>query len=692
MKNKDFFNNDRYQKWIWIELIGFDNTKSDFGIDGYISRAGFVPDGFSLLLSWTGFALDHDGGCGDKYLSPAECSYSGHEYSPERRRQQWTGKQLREFIAALRGRGIKVYLSYFNFNGYVSDDGNYIRCGFYDGKDYLYETDRSGSPAGGVCMLKRLPDGSYFEDILQEKTVEVLKYYGFDGIQIADGISSPRVSLQNGDYSDDMIGQFMQTGVKLPDDFGANINGDPEALKLRAEYIWRNLRSEWINFNADRWNIFYGKFIKRLSEANLESIFNSAWTRDPFEAIYRYGVDYRRVSGMGIQGCMVEDVSGGLSILSEQDNAYLMNDEQRKKVHYEFITALMLNRAAMPGIRITPLAGIHDTLEQWGVLEHMPTLMTRNVMTNLNTYIVTREGLKSVTDGPYFCLGDSLKASDWDFIRQNWNTGATDSPLSVEGVTLLWSDERLDAELGEFIASRRTPTHKITSELLYAGAPVNAAVRIEDIDTEYMRGPLLVTNPSLLPEKQTELLLKYNGAIFAVDAAGNNPPDGFSLLAEEQNSFGGICLYVKNSTGLSKPLPPPVIINNPEPYMFDPAVSLEPYGMIWTHPLSFAPVSPRFYAACRDLIIDLTNAPAVKTTGEYQPCKIICVNISQDKCRLFISNDDYFYNIPSVDLKRPIKSVTCLTKYSGYKVDFHGSELRSRVACRGMECFEVCFK
>ena len=687
-----FFNDDRYQKWIWIELIGFDNTKSDFGIADYLNRAGFMPDGFSLLLYWADFVLCHDGSSGDSPLSPAECSYGGHEYNPERRRQEWTKNQLRAFVSAVHTRGIKVYLSFFNLDWYVTDDGRAVKSAYFK-TDALRETDRSGRPAGGINVLKKTPDGNYFEDVLTDKTIETMKYYNFDGLQIADGISSPRVTLQNGDYSDDMVRQFTDGGVRLPDIHRCDLDRQPEKLAPRADYIWKNLRKEWIYFNVNRWNVFYKKFAGSISGAGFECIFNSAWTRDPFEAMYRYGVDYRQVVKSGVIGCMVEDVGAGLSILSESDNLYLMNDDERKKIHYEFITALMLNRAAMPGVRITPLAGIHDTTEQWGVLEHMPTLMARNVMTNLNTYAVTPNGLKSVTDGPFYCLGDNLKTHDWDFIRRLWDTGATESPVSVEGVTLVWSDERLDAELDAFITSRRTPTQKIVSELLYAGAPVSTVVRIEDLP--HARGALLITNPDLLPGYQMESILKYdNGPVFFIGATDKKFPGDFILLAEEQNTFGGFRLYVKNSPEPAAP----VIINNDENYLFDPINSLEACGMIWTHSLDFAPVSKNFYAACREFIIDITKAPKVepstivKNGGPYEPCKTICVNTAPDTCRLFVSNDDYFYNIPSIDLKRTIKTARCLTKYDGYKVNFNGSVITSRIPCRGMECFEITFE
>ncbi|NLC43004.1 MAG: hypothetical protein GX783_01845 [Clostridiales bacterium] len=354
-------------KWIWIELIGFDNQKPDFGVGDYISRCGFLPDGFVLLLYWTGFVVDHQGLDLEYELSPAEASYGAHEYSPERRRQTWTNLQLKRLIDTMHSYGCKVYLSFFNMCSYYNDVGELIEHEFYKDKNYLMETVRNAVRHGTISMLKRLPDGSFFEDFLQEKTVKALADYGFDGLQIADGISSPRIALQEGDYSDEIIDQFLEySNIRLPDKLEALCDDNKELMNLRSDFIWQEHRLEWLKFHTFRWEQFFTKFISRLENLGKEAIFNSAWTRDPFEAIYRYGVDYRKIGKTGIKGCMVEDVSAGLAILSSHDNAYLMDDEQRKKIHYEFLTALMLNRAAMPEIKIIPLAGIHDTMEQWG--------------------------------------------------------------------------------------------------------------------------------------------------------------------------------------------------------------------------------------------------------------------------------------------------------------------------------------
>ena len=42
---------DGHQNYVWIELIGFDNTLPDFGTEALLTRMGYIPDGFLLLIS-----------------------------------------------------------------------------------------------------------------------------------------------------------------------------------------------------------------------------------------------------------------------------------------------------------------------------------------------------------------------------------------------------------------------------------------------------------------------------------------------------------------------------------------------------------------------------------------------------------------------------------------------------------------
>ena len=658
----DFLLNDGYQKWIWIELIGFDNTLSDYGVQQYLDRCKFVPDGVSLLLTWMEFVLGYQGMDHEYELHPNEQSYGGHLYSPERKRQNWTNYQLKGLIRELHRHNIKVYLSYLNLAGDSLNDHRYLR-------EMAAENEII---TGGINVLKNLDDGTPFEDRLQNATIRVLQDYNFDGIQIADGISSYRLALQYGDYSDNMVRQFLEySKINLPE------------TENRAAYLWSEYRKEWIDFHVDRWGVFFDKYMKRIKEADKEAVFNSAWTRDPFEAIYRYGVDYRLIASKGIDGCMVEDVSPGLAILSDHDNGYLMTDQMRRYLHYDFLTTLMMIRAAMPSLRITPLAGIHDSNEQWGVLEHMPTSMVRNVVCNLNTLFYDGEmrRYKPVTDGPFFCLADALDESDWNFIRKCWNVGMIKDYTQPCGVTVIWSDQRLDNEIAEFIKSRRTPSHKIIADFMYSGAQLYSIARIEDIRD--LNGPLLVINPDLLPDDELDSVKQYkNGEVFYL---GENITN-LSVIAEK-NHFGGMEFGCASSQTDAEYVE---YVDNPRKYDFDPKYSLEKCNMLWTHPLDYKPVSEEFYKKCADYVNKKCNFPEIIQYRES--CQII-VNKTDDKhYRVVLSNDEYYYTHPLVDMKAEIESVKCLTRYEGYPLSPVGTTFQCRVAGRGADVFDVVLK
>ena len=651
--------NENYQKWIWIELIGFDNELPDYGVQAYLDRCKFMPDGFSLLLTWAEFALDYKGQEYEYELAPNEQSYGGHMYSPERKRQNWTNFQLRNLIAELHRRNIKVYLSYFNFAG-----------SFLAKHKYLSETTAENAQIGTINVLKTMKTDTEnetpFEDILHEATIRVLCDYGFDGVQIADGISSYRLSLQYGDYSKNMLDQFVDySNIKLPE------GKDPAA------YIWAEHRQKWIEFHVNRWDSFFDKYIKKIKAAGKEAIFNSAWTRDPFEAIYRYGVDYRRIAAKGIEGCMVEDVSAGLAILSDHDNGHLMSDKMRRRIHYEFLASLMMVRAAVPSLRITPLAGIHDTNEQWGVLEHMPTSMGRNVLCNLNTlfYDGISKKYRPITDGPFFCLGDSLYESDWDFIKKYWNIGMPNENAHPCGVTLMWSNERLDNEILRFVEFRQTPTYRIAADLLYAGAQIYSIAQMEHLHE--ITGPILITNPKLLPPEELEAVKNYeNGEVFYI---GENIET--KAVLTEENSFGNMSFGYSSCQAETK------YIKNPEKYDFDPKHSLEKCNMSWTHPLDYKPVSEEFYKKCAEHINKICNLPRIIEHGDS--CQIIATKTDEKHYRIILANDEYYYVHPMVDMGAEIEEVKCLTRYEGYPVYKNGSTFQCRVAGRGADVFEV---
>ena len=49
------------EHWIWTELMGFDNTKTDLGVSEYLENAGFVPKGICIMMTTPDFVLAHAG-------------------------------------------------------------------------------------------------------------------------------------------------------------------------------------------------------------------------------------------------------------------------------------------------------------------------------------------------------------------------------------------------------------------------------------------------------------------------------------------------------------------------------------------------------------------------------------------------------------------------------------------------------
>ena len=164
------------ERWYWIELIGFDCDAEDYGVEAFLSR-NVSTTGVSLLFSHIDFIF-HD----EEILPPTACSYFAHEYNRERKRQDWTKTQLRGLIAELHRRGVQVFFSCFDMTRTIADP-----AWLCYGKD--------GTPQKIVYVIKPA-----VKQTVVERIAAVVEEYGFDGLQLADGLSSNRLSIENGDF------------------------------------------------------------------------------------------------------------------------------------------------------------------------------------------------------------------------------------------------------------------------------------------------------------------------------------------------------------------------------------------------------------------------------------------------------------------------------------------------------------
>jgi len=335
-------------------------------------------------------------------------------------------------------------------------------------------------------------------------------------------------------------------------------------------------------------------------------------------------------------------------------------------------------------------------MEQWGVFEHMRTYMMMSTASNLNTLLYTENGPKPLIDGPLYCLCDSLKASDWDYIRGVWNKAYTENAYGNAGVTLVWSDSVVDREIHELYSSRRATTTHILTELMYGATPVSGVVRIENI--KHMpkpfgvySGALLVINPDLFDKSEFDEIMKSGKDVFVI-CEPCKVPDGFNVLVEEKNSFGGIVLASTKNDEYK------AIINKKE-YSFNSKTDEEPLSGLWTHTLAHKPYSNDFFIECGYAIQKFSGAPSIdrELTTEHgvhrRVCKYICTQTNEEnKCRAILINDDYWYNLPNLTFDKKIKNAVCKTKYDGYELHMTPTSVCTLVPLRSAEIIDVEFE
>ena len=249
------------ERWYWIELIGFDNEASDFGVESFLSR-NVSTTGVSILFSHIDFVFEEG-----ELLPETACSYFAHEYNSERRRQNWTATQLKGLVKALKDRGVKVFLSSFDMTERITDP-QWLTYG------------ENGMPKRLVYPIKRIGD-RYVGDEILDRIDRAIERYGFDGLHLADGLSSNRRSIENGDFS---VSFCADSKIDIPDELMVD---SVEFYHKRREWILKNAHVQWIKFIRDRWADFYTKVFEKIKKPVM---FNNTWTRDSFEALYRYGL------------------------------------------------------------------------------------------------------------------------------------------------------------------------------------------------------------------------------------------------------------------------------------------------------------------------------------------------------------------------------------------------------------------
>lgn len=612
------------KNYIWVELIGFDNEKADFGVADYLHNTGFIPEAISFLLTSVDFVNTHTDMKEEYTLADYFCSYAGHPYNSERARQKWTNYQLRDLIAVLQSYHIQVYCSFFD---YACKEKSLLDT--HPELKVVMQQDGKTQALSLFGMISRFADGSYYEDFLLKKMLSVLEDFGFDGMHLADGIVRPRIPIQSGDFSRDVIDQ---SGIVIPEG------------ETACTYILTHKREAWIAFYQKRWAAYLKKLICGIHNAGFRVITNSAWPKDPAEAIYRYGVDYRTLEDCGIDGFVAENGAPTIAMLDDDANAnchYTYAD--RKMVHHLFFANLILDSACMPSVPMIPLYPLQDTLEQYDVLRHTPSALERHSAMMATFFYVDAEGkLTPIVKGHTYCLGDGLTREEWQRVTDFVCSGVSEHVYDVPGATFVWSDARNAAEVAELTTHRTWTSRKWLSELLSRGAAIHKIVRIENLDK--VRGDIVVTNPQLLTADEQAAVDAYkNGSVFRL-----------SHVRDEQ----------------------------------DYSDRQNPVGFGFPYPLTFTRIDEN----CLDEVTGQINRGLAYISDYGDQCHVTEIRCSSKTSRFYVENEEFYYTRPRIHTERKIKRASARNRIPGFPIGIKEDSFKLLVPLRGVTVVDVEFE
>ena len=628
-----------------MPLIGFDREQKDKGVSEYISKAGFVPECMSVFIFHPDIVNQHEGMEREYQLSADCCSYFGSPRNEFRERQDWTNYDLRELAHELSKRGIDAYLGI---------DGVYLN----NTRHYEWETDYPELFSFGkngrmnLNVLKRFKDGTYYEDFFLEKAIAAIEDYGFAGLHVADFFCPPEHSICNGDFSADMLDQFKShSGVEYPDYVTERLGFDEQSdIDARADYIWGNLRREWIEFYVWRWCSFWGKIATALHARGKKVMINNAWCSDPFEALYRYGIDYKKLYAVGVDCFVAETVCDGIELLDG------VGDRFR-----QYMTMSQLMKAYAPEGDLHTLLGVKDCTEEWDMIHHEPIRLERAMYTLGSLFIGGKEN-KHSTDGYMVTLGDGITEDEWKWIRERAEIAFSDIPKRILAPTVIWSDAAHEAMLGEYLENRRPSLHKIMYELENKNAALGAVARIEELDS--LEGAIVVPNLDLLPECERRAVLDYKGgAIIAIAPAGFREAEGIKAdfsVTDTAASYALEAFAIGMPEGAKIEVIPSEIANCES----DEDIKGWQDASFFLDQMLFRSMSDGFLTTVSALVRE-AGLSHFKSEAYILPFLL-----EDGKYRVFVFNSQNLYKRIKIHTDRGIKSVNAVSKYPLMPVKF----------------------
>lgn len=620
---------------LWTPLVGFDRDLPGHGAEEYLEKVGFRPSAISLFV-FNADIINLHPGMDKEFPFPQDyCNYYGSLRNELRTIQPWTNYDLRELAAELKKSGVDTYMGIMG--NHTPDQTTWFGQSSTQ-KFLLQHPELIMQGYGGtnnLYALKRFADGSYFEDYFVEMARKTLNDYGIGGVHMSDGFCPPNSTLNSGDFSDDMIGQFMDmTGISLPNEVAAPLNDPASAgLEGRTQYIWYHYRAEWIRFIGRRWEQFFTKLCRTLHADGKKVMVNNSWTSEPFEAIYRYGIDYKGLERAGVDVICVEDQATAVHSCDAPGAAY--------RIH-EYMQTPMITKAYAPDVKILSINFAKDSTEELSILNHIPCANEREIHTLASKLYYGADGVRRASEGFFICLADALHEKEWDVLREEYEAVFEETQERSLSPVLVWSDSFMDSFLPEYIDTRRWSAHKFVAELSKHGGKIGGVVRIENL--KQITGPIFVPLADLLPQEEVQMLSEYQGGpvIYGSLTAkkfqipGKTPDIYFEDPGVEREDWrmciGAAGVGYLDYANVTLPLAGAQVqeqLTGEGRYIPDPNV--------WLVDLLFREASEGFVEACARLVRAVTRAPGCSDLTE----QVTVYRMKDGRVRYIAENDSF---------------------------------------------------
>ncbi len=629
---------------IWMPLIGFDRDQKDKGVGEYLDSIGFIPSVMSAFIFHPDIINQHESMDKEFTFHIDFCHYFGAPRNEFRERQPWTNYDLRDLGHHLAEKGIEAF---------IGVDGVYLE----NSRHYEWQSDHLELLSYGVNgrmklnVLKRFKDGTYYEDFFVDKVVRCLTDYGFAGLHVSDCFCPPGYSISNGDFSADMLDQFKShSGVTYPDEIVARLGFDEQSdIEARKNYIWGSLRREWIDFYVWRWKKFWTKVSDALHAVGKKIMINNAWCSDPFEALYRYGIDYRVFYESGVDYLLAETVPTASELL-----------DCRPYIFQQYMSHAQMMNVFNPDRKLHSLLGVRDCTEGWDAIHHIPTRLEKDMYYLANMYTIHNGKYQNSIDGYMITLGDGIVKSEWEWLNEREELAFGSKPAYIAAATVVWSDHAHYALLNEYINTRRPSAHKQYFEAQRCNASTGAAVRIEELDS--VKSTIFVPNFDLFSSDEQQKVLNYNcGTVICTAPLGyckENGIDADAVFADEKGGYrlevfifglDNIEVHIEKVNGILKEsVAPANEAGNPKDWYDHP---------FFLSQMPFNECSSAFYQVLAYLINNGNDAIfSCETT-------LLPVLLENGKYRVYVINHLNNYKNYEVLCKKEILSVECGGKF-----------------------------